>query len=220
VLGLHLRPRDIEGLEKVHLIGNGPARDQRQANVLPVLVAGVFHQGPGLQGEHALLVEGQAIARFPNRVFHDITDSDRTLAVARKGEAHFLLLSIVPGGQHFEGAFEFRIEDKIEEPHALDLRQRHVLQSLRGEEIEMLQFDNLVPAGRLQLGFHAYDGPGEGFGGRARRGSKGYLNLLAAALVENLSECGVIGEIEGEAAEGLLNGIVAIVGDGPDVTAP
>src|SRR5205823_2641494 len=108
---------------------DGPARDQRHADVLPVLVAGVLDQGPALQQWGAVLAvlaaEHEPIARLPQRVLDDVADLDVALAVALEIEADDLLLAIVRGGEDFQGAAQLAVDARVEEAEPLHLRQRH-----------------------------------------------------------------------------------------------
>src|SRR5262249_38337784 len=152
---------DEQWLIEIHLEADGPARDQRHADVLPVLVAGVFDQGPTLQERSAVLTvlaaEYEPIARLPHGVFDNIADFHIPLAVALEVQTDDLFLAVVRGGEDFEGPTEFAVDAGIEETQALHLRQRDRTQSLGTEEVELVAVDNVVLAVRLRPGLHAHD---------------------------------------------------------------
>ena len=114
-------PRHEQRLIQVHLERDRPARHQRHAHVLPVLVRGVLDDGPALQRRLAVLVEHQPIAALPHRRFDDITDLHRPLSFAAKLHGDAFLLAVVGIGEHIQRAVQFAVEHRVEEAHALHL---------------------------------------------------------------------------------------------------
>ena len=107
---LHGRPIDVERVIQVHLEGDGPAGDESHLDAVPVLIGGVFHYGPTLEEGLILLVQDEAIAGLPDRVFNDVADLNFPFAFATEVEANRLLLGIVTQCKRFQGlgAFRFR----------------------------------------------------------------------------------------------------------------
>ena len=70
----------------------------------------------------AVLVEHQAIARLPDRVFDDVADLHRPLSFAGEVEADGCFFWLLwARGQHVQGAAEFAVERRVEEAQTLHL---------------------------------------------------------------------------------------------------
>jgi hypothetical protein len=68
--------RHIKGRVQVHLEGEGPARDESHAHVLPVLVGGILDDRPALQERlvFLLLRQYEPVARLPDGVLDHVAD--------------------------------------------------------------------------------------------------------------------------------------------------
>src|SRR5207302_1413129 len=129
-------PRDIERLIQIHPVGDRPAGDQGHVYVLPIFIARVFNDGPALKERLAVLVQHQAIARLPDRVLHHVADADAALAVSLEIQRDHLLLRVVSGRQHLQGALELAVERGIRETDALYLPFRNALHPFGRQQVE------------------------------------------------------------------------------------
>ena len=215
-LRLDLRSGDVKRLVKIHLVRNRPARDQRQADILPILVAGVLDDGPALKKRLALLVQHEPIARFPDRVLHDVADPHAAFAVALEAETDHFLFRVVRGGQHFQSALELAVKGGIEKANTLNLGEQDTLHAVRRQQIQHI---HLGLGGVFAAHFHAHDGACQCRRQRAGIRAHGHFDFLAAGLVQDLAERRVIGQIQGKALERLVDRVGTIVGNRADAPA-
>ncbi len=190
------RPLHVERIVEVHDERDRPAADQRQCDFLPIFFGRVLHDRPALQEGRLVVLEHQAVAGFPDRRLLDIADADLPLAVAEKVQGDAFLVGIVTAGQHGQGLAEFLVEFFIEQADRADLVERHAAQARVGEQIEYLDVRRVViAADRFLAGFDAQDDAGDGIGGVD-------LDALAADLVEDLAQCGIAVQVDGEFLQG------------------
>ena len=177
--------------------------------------------------ELAIGLDAQTIAGLPDGMLDDVADLDGAFALAGEVEADRFLLHVVRGGQDLQGPLKFTVESRVQKTHGQDLIHADALNARFAGQVQHLLIDKHgFVADDLPLDFHADDGAeparGLGIGGltpRDGRGSQRDLDLLAAGLVENLAQRGIVVEIEGEAVQDLVDGIVAVVVDAADGAA-
>ena len=128
------------------------------------------------------------------------------------------LLRVVRQGQHFQGLLDFAVHHRIEEADPLHIGHLDGAHAFGAPEIEELGFDDFL-AGRFAFLLDAHDDAGEGAGLGGLRLLQDGLDLFAAGLVEDLAEGRVVGQVDGEGAEGLFDRGLAVVVDGGDVAA-
>src|SRR5262249_32061568 len=101
----------VEGFVQVHLEGNGSAGDQGEVDVGPVLVGGVFDDGPAVEGCRRSLPrfvgQDEAIGGLPDGHLVDVGDDDAAGALAGEGEIDGLGGFGAVLGEGGEGLVEF-----------------------------------------------------------------------------------------------------------------
>src|SRR5262249_11352100 len=96
---------------------------------------------------------------------------------------------------------------------------RNAAQAFGTEKIQEIDIHHAILAGGLALRFHAHDDAGERARLRVVALLKGDFDALTAGLIDELAEAGILGQIEREALERLLHGVLAVVADGSDLAA-
>ncbi len=212
-------PWDEEGLIEVHLEGDGSAGDQSHLDILPVLIGGVLDNGPALQIGLLLLVQDQTIAGLPDGVLDHIAHAHLTLTLTQEADAHRLLLRVMRQSQRLQSLFELALLDRIEETHTLHFGQLQRPQTVSAPQVEEFDLDGAVLARCLLLSFNADDRSCHGPCLVGIALSEDDFDLLAAGLVEDLTEARIVRQVDGEGLEGAFDGSVGVVGDGGDVAA-
>ncbi len=211
-LGLDERARDVERLVEVHGERDRTARDQRQPDVVPVVVGRVLDDRPALKERPLLLAQDQPVAGLPDRRRGDVCDAHPTLARPLEPERHGLLLGVVAGGQDLERLAQLGVESFVEQLDPLDLVQRERPQSLLGHQVQVLDLDHLVLVGGLLLRLDAEDGAGDS-------GRCGDLDPLAPDLAEQPAEARAGRQVDAEALERLGDRVARVVGHRRDLAA-
>ena len=209
-LGLHEGPRHVERLVEVHHKRDRPAADQRHPHVSPVGVGRVFHDRPALEPglrRRRIAIEHEPVARLPDRRLLHVADDHVPRPLAREGDGHPLLLVIGGQCEHGQGLLELTLEPGIDELDPRDRIERERPQPFGGEQREELLLDRLVFAGLQPPLLNTHDRA------RHRRGGVEF-HLLAAEPAEEVAERRVVGEVDGERAEGLRDRVAGGVGDG------
>ena len=118
---------------------------------------------------------------------------------------------LIPGpGHRREGAVELGLEIGIGEGHAADLIQRQLANPGSGHQRQERHDDGLLVANNLGSRFDAEDGTADLFG------LPRDLDRGSAQLAEELGDARTATEIDLEAAQGLLQRILAGIDDGAD----
>ena len=209
-------PGHVQRLVEVHLEGNGPAAHQRHAHILPVLFTGIVHDRPPLQHRLAVLLRGQhqPVARLPDGVLDDVAHADLALAFAVEAQGNRLLLRVVREGQRLQGPAELTLQDGIEEANPLHIGQLDTAHPFSAPHVQHLDLDDAVLADLLLLLLDADDAARDvtWLGRIALR--QGDFHLFPARLAEDGPEARVAGQVDGERLQRLLDGGLAVVGDG------
>src|SRR5262249_22056592 len=122
--------------------------------------------------------------------------------------------------QNFQRPLQLAVDDGIQEAKPLNVLERDAANAVGAEQVEKIDLhDTSVSAGRVALRFHAHDDAGKGRWLGIVRLLEDHFNTLAAGLVYKLAEARIVGEVECEALERLLDGVVAVVADGRDLAA-
>ena len=84
---LHGRPGNVQWIVEVHLEADRPTGNEGHFHVVPVVVAGVFNDGPALDVNLAVLLQADAIAGLPDRMLDDVADTHGPFADAGEAQA-------------------------------------------------------------------------------------------------------------------------------------
>jgi len=115
-------------------------------------------------------------------------------------------------GQHGQGLAQLAVELLVGELDAADRLQRHRAEPVVGEQVEHLGLDDPPFFDLLFSGLDAHDDAADLVG-------RVDLDPLAADLAQQLAQRRVGGQIDGEALEGLVDGVLGAVADGRDLPA-
>src|SRR5262249_51813102 len=114
-LRLDGRPRQVQRFVQVPLERHPPARGQHPPHRLPILVRRVLDDGEPLHRRLAALLQQQAIARLPDRMFEDVADLHAPLAGPAEVQADRALLRVVHPGKDVERLLKLGVERRVEE---------------------------------------------------------------------------------------------------------
>ena len=151
------RPRHVDGLVEVHRERNRPAAHQRQIDVVPIFLRGVFDDGPALQERLLVVGQDEAIRGLPDRGRLDVAHADVPRSLAQETQLDRLFVVRVARGQHGQGLAQLGVKLLVGQLDACDRVERHGAKALLGEEIEHGLFGCFVVAQLHLAGFDADD---------------------------------------------------------------
>ena len=120
-------------------------------------------------------------------------------------------------GEHVERPPELALDYGIEEANPLHVGELDASHAFGAPHVEHLGFDDAVLAGGLPLLFQADDGAGQRAWLGGARLLHDHLDFFAAGLLHDLAESRIARQVDGEALQGPLDRIVALVADRTDV---
>ena len=194
-LGLDHLPGDIHRRVEVLDEADRLAAHERQADVLPIGVAGVLDDGPALKQGLIVVAQDQAVTGFPDRRLDDVAERDLLLTLAADVDGHRLFVLVAGRGQNRQGPGQFLLQSRLQELDAGDAGQLEAHQPGVGQDHQHVDGHRLV-VDHLGAFLDADDRAGV----RLRRRDQ---DARPAKLGQKLPEGGTVGDVDGETPQGL-----------------